>query len=469
MLKPLCLATLALGCLGFAFVQQGQTKYPVFETDNLPVSLYKQRREIVKQEIGANALTVLFTNPQRNRSNDTDFRFRPDSNFRYLTGFEEPDAALLLAPGGIEWQGKRVTEILFVNVSNPMSETWLGYRMGPEDAMTLQQVELAVPNSKFDQVLKGITLTSTTTLVAPIGAPHPSGTVGLMKNQWDQWVTASGKKPGNVRLGSILAKMRVKKSPEELVLMKKAVDATVLGHREAMKSLEPGMREYEIQAVVEYVFAKAGCEAVGYNSIVGSGPNSCILHYESNRRQTNAGDILCMDVAGEYHGYTADVTRSFPASGKFTPAQRAIYELVLEAEEAGIRECVPGKPFTAPDVAARKVIADGLLKLGITKTAEESERYFTHGTSHYIGLDVHDSHGDNTLQENYTLTIEPGIYIKAGSPCDPKWWNIGVRIEDDILVTKNGPVNMSAGVPRKVSEVEALMSQKGIGNLPTGR
>ncbi len=469
MLKPLCLATLALGCLGFAYVQQGQVRYPVFETDNLPVSIYKQRRAFVKEQIGPNAITVLFTNPQRNRSNDTDFRFRPDSNFRYLTGFEEPDAALLLAPSGITVQGKKVTEVLFVNVSDAMSEVWLGYRMGPADAMTLQQVELAVPNSTFQQVLKQIEIGSNTTIVPAIGAVQPSGGVGRMLTQWNEWVAASGKKPNAIRMRSILSKMRVKKSPEELVLLKKAVDATVQGHREAMKSLEPGMREYEIQAVVEYAFAKAGCESVGYNSIVGSGANSCILHYDANRRQTKTGDILCMDVAGEYHGYTADVTRSFPANGKFSPAQRAIYELVLEATDAGIRECVPGKSFTAPDDAARKIISDGLMKLGITKTPQESGRYFMHGTSHYIGLDVHDAHGDSTLQENYTLTVEPGVYIKEGSPSDPKWWNIGIRIEDDILVTKTGPVNMSIGAPRKVDDIEALMREKGIGNLPVGK
>ncbi|MEZ0325546.1 MAG: aminopeptidase P N-terminal domain-containing protein [Fimbriimonas sp.] len=469
MLKHLCLASLLVGSAGFAFVQQGQVKYPVFEADNLPASLYARRRDSIKQQLGPNTLAILFTNPERNRSNDTDYRFRPDSNFRYLTGFEEPDSALLLAPSGVEYRGKKVTEILFVNTSDAMSETWLGYRMGPADAMTLQQVELALPNSKFQEVLKSIVLAPSTSLMLASAPADPSGPVAQMLKQWNEWVAGTGKSPATARLGTMLSKMRVKKSPEEVVLLQKAVDATVAGHREAMKSLEPGMREFEIQAVVEYAFTRMGCEAVGYNSIVGSGPNSCILHYEANRRQAKAGDILCMDVAGEYHGYSADVTRSFPVSGKFTPAQRDVYELVLAAQEAGIRECVIGKPFGAADAAARKIVADGLLKLGITKTADESRRYFMHGTSHYIGLDVHDAHGDNTLQENYALTVEPGIYIKAGSPCDPKWWNIGVRIEDDILVTKSGPVNMSAGVPRRVDEVEALMREKGIGNIPVGK
>ena len=443
--------------------------YPVFETDNLPASVYKARREQIKQTMGANAIAVIFTNPERNRTNDTDFRFRADSNFYYLTGFEEPDSALLLAPGGIVWNGKKTTEILFVNVSDPMSETWLGYRMGPDNAMRLLGVEMAAPNSKFSQALKGIELAPSTALWPALGAPDASGGIARLVKQWTDWVATTGKTTSNQRMQTLLAKMRVKKSPEEVVLLQKAVDASVAGHREAMKSTEPGMREFEIQAVVEYMFTKMGCESVGYNSIVGSGPNSTILHYEADRRLMKSGDIICMDVAGEYHGYSADVTRSFPVNGKFSPEQKAIYDIVLAAQDAGIAECKVGNSFGAPHQAAEKVIVDGLMKLGIIKSAGEVGRYFMHGTSHYIGLDVHDAHGDNTLQENYALTVEPGIYIKEGSPCDKKWWNIGVRIEDDILVTSRGPVNMSAKAPRKTEDIEALMREKGIGNVSSGK
>jgi Xaa-Pro aminopeptidase len=467
MLKTICLAALAVGVVSASFVQQPASTYPVFENDQLAPSIYQKRRAAIKQEMGPNAVAVIFTNPSRNRSNDTDFRFRPDSNFRYLTGFEEPDAALILAPGGINYQGKQVTEILFVNQADAMSETWLGYRMGPDNAIKLLGVELAVPNTKFSAYVRELKLGADVGIAPAVSPADPSGIVARLQKSWTDW--AAGKKASDFRLDRALSKMRVKKSPEELVLLQKAVDASVLGHREALKSIEPGMTEYELQAVVEYVFTRKGCESVGYNSIVGSGPNSCILHYDANRRKTKAGEIICMDVAGEYHGYSADVTRSFPVSGKFTPEQKAIYELVLAAQEAGIAQCTPGKSFSAPDGAARAVISAGLLKLGITKNAGDANRYFMHGTSHYIGLDVHDSHGDNTLQENYTLTVEPGIYIKEGSPCDPKWWNIGVRIEDDILVTSRGPVNLSAGVPRKVDEIEALMRGKGIGNMPVGK
>jgi Xaa-Pro aminopeptidase len=300
--------------------------------------------------------------------------------------------------------------------------------------------------------------------------PNPSGIVADMIDALAKWQAGHrnwGQPSG--RLFPILASLRVKKSADELRLLRHAANASAMGHREVLRSVHPGMREYEVMALVEYVFARNGCESVGYNSIVGSGPNSCILHYEDDRRLIQNGDIICMDAAGEYHGYSADVTRSFPANGKYSSAQRAIYQLVLAAQDAGIAECKPGNAFGAPGVAAAKVVSDGLIRLGIMKSANELGKYLPHGVSHYIGLDVHDAHGDNTLHPGYVLTVEPGIYIRAGSPCDPKWWNIGIRIEDDILVTEKEPENLSAGVPRKIDEIEALMKQSGIGKHPVGQ
>ena len=436
--------------------------YPVFETDLVPPAITRQRGDRLKTELPPNTVTLILTNPWRNRSNDTDFRFRPDSDFRYLTGFEEPDSALLLAPSGIEWQGKKVTELLFVNVSDKSSETWLGYRMGPQNAEKLLGIA-AAPNGDLKTVLSKIAPTNWI-LSAP---PDPNGTVADMIKSFDAW--HQGIPRDKFSVPRALGKMRVKKEPIELDYLRKAIDASVVGHREAMRTAEPNMWEYEIQAVVEYAFTKLGCEFQGYNSIVGSGPSSCILHYEADRRQMKAGEIICMDVGGEYHGYSADVTRSFPVNGKFTPAQKAIYELVLASQEAGIAACRSGASFQAPHEAATKVLAEGMIRLGIIKSRSELGQYFMHGTSHYIGLDVHDPMGDFTLRPNYVLTVEPGIYIKAGSPCDPKWWNIGVRIEDDILVTEGEPVNLSAGAPRKVAEIEALMRQKGVGNAPLDR
>jgi len=444
--------------------------YPVFETDKIPIAQYKARREAIKAQLGPGGVAVLFTNPVRNRNNDSDFRFRADSNFLYLTGFEEPDAALILSSDGFQVDGQRVTELLFVNESDPFSITWLGYRMGSKEAKPLLGVEAVATNSRFAGILNSLESIPKLHFLATSSPPDPSGTVKSMMDALVNWQAAHKNGPTQAgRVEAALAKMRVKKSPEEIALLKHAADASAMGHREVLKSVRPGMREYELQALAEYVFARNGCESVGYNSIVGSGPNSCILHYEEDRRLIQDGDIICMDAAGEYHGYSADVTRSFPANGKFSPAQRAVYEVVLAAQDAGIAQCKPGKTFGAPGQAAVRVVIDGLIRLGIIKSGSELRTYLPHGVSHYIGLDVHDSQGDNTLRPGYALTVEPGIYIRAGSPCDRKWWNIGIRIEDDILVTEKGPVNLSAGVPRKVDEIEALMKKTGIGKLPVGQ
>lgn len=450
-----------LAAVAFFLVATSQTSpqiphHLLWETDKLSKTEYRQRRELIKQQIGAGKVAMVFTNPERNRSNDTDFPFRPNSNFWYLTGFEEPDAALLLAPSGLEVDGKRVTEIIFVNDRDENAETWTGWRVGPGATSESFGIELALSNRRFAEVLKKVAPESRVNTRPPGGA---TGTLGRMVQSYQSWAT--GTASGDV-IGQI-ERLRPVKSPEELRLMRKAVNFTLEGHREALKSAEPGIWEYEIRALVEYVFAKNGCESVAYGSIVGAGENSCILHYPSSRKRFETGEIVCMDVAGEYHGYAADVTRSYPVNGKFSPAQKEIYELVLAAQEAGIAQCKPGNNFNAPDAAAREVIAAGLVKLGIIKDAKESGRYFMHGTSHTVGLDVHDP-WIGKLEPNVVLTVEPGIYIKAGSPCDKKYWNIGVRIEDDILVTTAGPVNMSGALPRKVSEIEKLMKLRGIGN-----
>lgn len=460
----------AIGLLCLAAASFGQKiSYPVFETDKIPIGQLKARRDAVKAKLGPGGVGIFFTNPVRNRNNDCDFRFRGDSNFLYLTGFEEPDSALILAPDGFVFDGQKVTELLVVNESDPFSITWLGYRMGSQDAKSLLGMEAVTSNSRFADGLKALEAIPKLHIWGFSVPPDPSGKVEQMITSATQWQSKL-KLPVEPQggLSTMLAKLRVKKTPEELELLRHAAQASAMGHREVMRSVHPGMREYEVQALVEYLFARNGCEFPGYSSIVGSGPNSCILHYEDNRRLIQNGDMICMDAAGEYHGYSADVTRSFPSNGKFSPAQKAIYELVLAAQTAGIAQCKAGTRFGAAGSAAEKVITDGLIKLGIMKSARDLRTYLPHGVSHYIGLDVHDSFGDGTLHPGYVLTVEPGIYIRAGSACDPKWWNIGVRIEDDVLVTEHAPEVLSAGAPRTINEIEALMKQTGIGKRSAG-
>jgi Xaa-Pro aminopeptidase len=280
---------------------------------------------------------------------------------------------------------------------------------------------------------------------------------------WDQTKEALIKKFPKLKIESnlpMLAALRAYKTPEEMLLLRRAIAITNMAHNEILKNVKPGWFEYEIQALGEYVFAKNGCEYVGYPSIVGSGENSTILHYETNRRQTKSGDFIEMDMGGEYHGYTADVTRSYPVNGHFTNEQAAIYDLVLEAQDSGIRKARAGSGFRETHFAAMRVIKRGLYQLGIMKDTENYKQYFMHGTSHYLGLDVHDAGPYDTLHAGNVITVEPGIYIKPGSPCDPKWWNIGCRVEDDIFITDGAPVILSDGSPRKRSDVEHLMQHR---------
>jgi len=263
-------------------------------------------------------------------------------------------------------------------------------------------------------------------------------------------------------LGQLMGSLREIKLPEEVKLLKKAIEISAVGQIEIMKAMHPNMSETEIQGVHEFVYKKYGAEYEGYPSIVGGGGNGCILHYIENNKTKVGNDLVLMDLGAEYRGYTADVTRTIPANGKFSPEQKLIYDIVYEAQEAGIAESKVGNSFSATHKAAQKVINQGLMKLGIIKTEDEKHSYFPHGTSHHIGLDVHDASTSRSFDENMVITVEPGVYIPEGSPCDKKWWGIAVRIEDDILITKNGPVNLSEMAPRKSEEIEKLMLQKSV-------
>ncbi len=260
-----------------------------------------------------------------------------------------------------------------------------------------------------------------------------------------------------VSLAGYMGKLREIKSKEEMKLLTKAVEVSCVGQIEVMKAMHPKMSETEIQGIHEFVFKKYGSEYEGYPSIVGGGNNGCILHYVDNNKPQVGNELILMDLGAEYHGYTADVTRTIPADGTFSEDQRAIYELVYQAQTAGFEQCVVGNAFGAPDEAAREVVNAGLVALGIIE-AGARHHYFPHGTSHYLGLDVHDRGTYSTFKAGTVITVEPGIYIPDGSDCDEKWWGIAVRIEDDILITEDGWTNLSGMAPRSVEEIEAVMA-----------
>ncbi|GAA4358956.1 hypothetical protein GCM10023185_25100 [Hymenobacter saemangeumensis] len=502
---------------------------PPRPTDFLSPAFHKERRERVREQLPPHGVAVLFAAPVRNRANDVNFIYHQNPDFYYLTGYDEPNAVLLLFKEPRTVGGQvGVTEALFTQPRSAAAEQWTGRRLGSAGAKAQLQLQFAADNkdfasagikwADFDQILftelpadtrddprdpadlhnlvatfreqsglpanysadrtvvykmlkrygvsnaKDVTAYLNNLLKDLPGlAEDPSVRAYLAARTDAERQKAISPNPPSrydgATLGEIMDELRAVKTPEELALLRRAVRISTAGQREVMRLLRPDMGEMEVQGLHEYVYRRYGAEFQGYPSIVGGGANACILHYEANDRLRLDNDLILMDCGAEYHGYTADVTRTVPPSGTFSPAQRQIYELVLAAQDAGIAACKPGADFQAPNKAAQEVVAAGLLKLGIIKKKEEFRLYFPHGTSHYLGLDVHDRGSYGPLKAGNVITVEPGIYIPAGAPCDPKWWNIGVRIEDDILITANGYENLSAEGPRTVADIEKTMAE----------
>jgi len=436
--------------------------YQVHDPDGITQAEFAARRAEVLRRMPSASAMVVRSAEIRTRSNDVDYTFRQRNSLLYLSGMGETGCALVLARAAGDSSGAFGRTVLFVDERDPAREIWAGPMMGVDVARRVTGIDDVRPFRTLGRFLDSLLPTVRTLYyddwaVATVNEPLLDTTINLERNL--RFVLKS--RYGRLAIkgaGEILHDMRCVKSPAEIELMRKAVAATIAGHRSTIRSGRPGIAEYELEATMEYEFARHGAESPGYPSIVGSGPNACILHYESNRRRTAAGDLVLMDCGAEYRGYSADITRTFPVSGKFTPEQRTLYDLVLKAQEAGIDACRPGNFFIDTHRRALEVLGEGLAKLGIIDDVSEVARYFPHGTSHYLGLDVHDvGNLAARLQPGMILTVEPGIYIPAGSPCDRKWWNIGIRIEDDILVTPSGPENLSADLERSADQIERLM------------
>lgn len=449
-------------CLFAAGIPAGaQFPYVVEDTDGIPPALYRERRERLADMLGPRTLMAVAAADVRNRQNDVDYEYRQNSDLLYLTGMPHRGATLLLSHGGIRVGQRRFRHILFVRPRQPASEVWYGVEMGPAEAAQHLGLDTVLPVSDLQAVLRAA-LADTDTLLLP-SMPTKSLTVPLVPavvyadNELRKMLADDFPRLKVVVRNDLVAGMRVVKDTAELRLMRKAIDISIQGHLAAMRGTRPGMHEYEIEALMEYMFHRHGAEDVGYPSIVGSEYKACILHSINNRRQTVIGDLVLADCGAEYHGYTADITRTFPVNGRFTADQRRLYDIVLEAQDSGIAACRPGAAFRAPHEAAFRVIARHLQTLGIAADSVAVTRYFMHGTSHYLGLDVHDPGPRVSLRPGTVLTVEPGIYIPAGSPCDPRWWNIGIRIEDDILVTDGAPDNLSVALPRAAADIEALV------------
>ncbi len=428
---------------------------------------FTRRRKQLMHMMGQDAIAILPTSPERLRNRDIDYPFRPDSDFFYLTGFPEPEAVAVLAPGRPHGEF-----LLFCRDRDPEKEIWNGRREGPEGAVEHYGADDAFPIGDIDDILPGLLENRErvfyTMGVAPEFDQRIIGWVSGLRRQ-----SRAGKHAPDefVSLEHFVHDMRLYKSRAEIKVMRQAANIAARAHKRAMQVCAAGMREYELEAEFLHAFRKAGGEPA-YPSIVGGGGNACILHYTENNAVLNSGELVLIDAGVEHECYASDITRCFPVGGRFSKAQRAIYELVLEAQLAAIDEVYPGNTWEAPHLAAVKTITRGLVKLGLLKgrvpaliKEQAYSKFYMHRTGHWLGMDVHDvgdyKVGDEwrVLEPGMVLTVEPGIYISAGSRgVARKWWNIGVRIEDDVLVTRDGHDVLSKNVPKDVDEIEALMA-----------
>ncbi len=428
--------------------------------------MYAQRREQFMNQMGG-GVAIIPTHPVPIRSNDVDYPYRPDSTFWYLTGFKEPDAIALLCPGHAEHRF-----VLFVNPKDPERETWTGRRAGVEGAVTHFGADAAYRLDQIDEILPTY-LENQGALYYPIGRdPAFDERVLAWRRKVQAKIRTGVSAPDSILdTAAIAHEMRLIKAQDEIDRMRRASEISAEAHCEIMKLSAPGINEYEFQAVCEYVFRRRGSQGPSYNPICGSGPNTCILHYNDNDRQVAEGDLVLIDAGCEFEGYASDITRTFPANGVFTADQRALYDVVLDAQLACIDRVAPGVSFQdVHDLAVRK-LTEGLVRLGIlagpvdTAIAGETyKRFYMHKTSHWLGMDVHDVGKykiDGQWRElvaGMVLTVEPGLYIPAGSEgVDPRWFDMGIRIEDDVLVTATGNEVLSQAVPKRVEDIENLM------------
>lgn len=438
--------------------------------DDLGPEFHEKKRQEFRNQMPSNSIAFFFTSPIMKRSNDTDFMYHQDPNFYYLTGWKEPHGVLVIFKDNQQDNNGFFNEILFVRERNEYREMWDGRRLGLRGAkkMGFDRVKLRsdfIKNSfkidNFSNVLsmdirddvrdfkddKFDLYNLQNKFLEIVNDKESPDNLGDLKKEFN-----------NISVNNIMSNLRQTKDSLEIKLLTKAIKISSLAQIEVMKAIHGDMTEREVQGIHEFIYRKYGAAHEGYNSIVGAGANSCILHYITNESIDIDNQLILMDLGAEYRGYTADVTRTIPANGKFSPEQKEIYDLVYESQEAAIKKAVIGNTFNDIYLESIEIISNGLIKLGIIDDAKDARKYYPHGVSHHIGLDVHDP-GSRTLEKNMVITVEPGIYIPENSDCDPKWWNIGVRIEDDILITGTDPINLSEDAPRLSNEIEKLMEQ----------
>lgn len=451
----------------FCFGASAQDNLP---TDYLSKEFHAGRRDALRKIMPDNSVFVVMAYPVRNFSNDVDYLYHQNPDMYYFSGYKEPHSLLLIFKEEQKGaDGTAFKEVLFVQKKNAMAEQWTGRRLGTEGAKQQLGFTYAMNGEDFKN-----TSIDFTKFDKVIFDRFPDDLGNDNRDQADlydliQQFKNLAKVPAELGKDTkydtrlfreLTGRLREIKTPEEMDLLRKAVEISCQGQNEVMKTVHAGMSELEIQGLHEFIHKKYGAEYVGYGSIVGAGANGCILHYMENNKTKIGNELLLMDVGAEYHGYTADVTRTIPANGKFSAEQKIIYNLVYDAQEAAFKILKDGAKFSDAAKAARDVIAEGLLKLGIIKDKAQVGKYYPHGLGHHIGLDVHDRSFSPVLKKDMVLTIEPGIYIPPNSDCDKKWWSIAVRIEDDALITQDGYELLSVFAPRKAEDIEKKIAEK---------
>lgn len=462
-MKKLCAILVMFFTVQIGFAQDLEPK------DYLSKEFHAGRRDALRAIMPENGVMAVFAYPTRNFSNDVDYLYHQNPDLYYFTGYKEPDALILIFKDEQkDANGKSFKELFFVQKRNAQQESWTGRRLGIEGAKAQLGIEMAFNGNDFKDYpidlskYKNVIYNAPPTMVPSKTESAALAGLFLSFQKKANLSVENVTEANNARrtYNTLTGQLREIKTPEEIVMLRKAVEISCQGQNEVMKAINADMSELEIQGLHEFVHKKYGSENIGYGSIVGAGDNGCILHYETNTKTKVGNSLVLMDVGAEYHGYTADVTRTIPANGKFTEPQRLIYQIVYDAQEAAFKTLKDGSSFAIASTAANEVISDGLLKLGIIKEKKDYRKYYTHGLGHHIGLDVHDRSSSRTLLKNMVITIEPGIYIPANSDCDQKWWDIGVRIEDDVLITQDGFENLSIFAPRSIAEIEKKMTTK---------
>lgn len=429
-------------------------------------TIYKKRRERVLAALG-NGVAILKGAPLQTRSHDTEFPYRPDSDLYYLTGYAEMGSAMILDPHNAD---KPFT--LFVLPRDPAKETWTGRRLGVEGSKEPFQADEVYSIEEFEHIaLERMKRADRVFTNFNHDAAHQAKMLELFKSAQQQ-VARVGESPKGIEaIGAITHEMRMRKDAHEVEILRKASRISSDGHRQIMTAIRPGMFEYQLQGVFEGYCLQQGATGMAYTSIVGTGDNATVLHYVSNRSVIKPDDLVLIDAGCEYGYYASDITRTYPASGKFTPAQRAVYEVVLNAQKAIIARCKPGETMQGLHQATVKLLVEGMVDIGLLKgdpdaliESGEYQKYYMHRTGHWMGLDVHDrgdyrkNDQDRLLEPGMVFTVEPGIYVASDSDAPEKFRGIGVRIEDDILITADGFENLTSA-PKEIDAVEALCSK----------